>query len=583
MLYRVVRPGRRMGSRNGQFIKRIPADLKVRVVGVRFEIPVGDGFKAVTPSAKAQSIRCSLDTSDASEIKARNAIAAAAVERAFEALRNEAKPVTLTNRQATALAGRLYRAWASGEGRERTFSVEEIPKDERVPGGPRMRRVEHDPREDEDSFSGALMRLLRPGFYGKVVDLGHLPPAEDNPESQDLEPRLGPIVDRLLLREAISKVDVPSRELLLVAFWKALRDALELRLRQAAGDYSSDPNDDRFPVWESPLRGVTVTQGAVTLTSLVDGWWNEAKATGRKDSTHESYSGTMKLFIAFLGHDDARRVTDDDVIRFKDHRLASPHPYNKGETISAATVKNNDLAGLKTVFGWAKINKKIAANPAQGITIKLPKRKKRRGAKIFTDEEAAAILRATLTVKRGQMRPETYAAKRWVPWVMAYHGARVGEVAQLRKQDLHQTKDGHWYITITPEAGTVKTDEERAVVLHPHIVEQGFADFVKAARNGHLFLRPANDGDVMGPLQGVKNRLQEFVREIVARKSVSPNHGWRHTFIAKGLEAGIQDSLLDQIGGWSTESVRGSTYTEATIKAQVAAMAKFPRYNLDGD
>lgn len=571
-----------MGSRNGQFIKRIPADLKGRIVGVRIEIPIGDGFTVVTPSARAQSIRCSLDTSEPAEIKARNAIAAAAVERVFEALRNEDKPVTLTNRQATALAGRLYRAWAGGEGRERTVSVEEIPKAERAPGGPRMRRVEHDPREDDaGAFDGALLRLVRPGFSGKVLDFDRLPPAEDKPEPRDLERALGPLVDKLLLREAVGKVSPASRGLLLVAFWEALRDALELRLRHARGDYSPDPNAERFPAWEPPAKpeAAPSSQGAVTLTSLVEGWWIEAKAAGNKLSTYESYSGAMRALIAFLGHDDARRVTDDDIIRFKDHRLATINPRT-GKPLSAKTVKDSDLAGLKAVFRWAKNNKRTATNPALSVTVKRPKGPRRRRGKIFTDAEAAAILNASLEVKRGQMSPEIYAAKRWVPWLMAYSGARVGEMVQLRKQDLRQAKGGEWYIVITPEAGTVKTDEERIVVLHPHVVEQGFVEFVKAARSGHLFLRPAKDGGVLGPLRGVKNRLQEFVREVVPRSTVPPNHGWRHTFIAKGLEAGIQDSLLNEIGGWIAQDTRGAFYTEATIRAQAAAMKKFPRYNL---
>ena len=33
-------------------------------------------------------------------------------------------------------------------------------------------------------------------------------------------------------------------------------------------------------------------------------------------------------------------------------------------------------------------------------------------------------------------------------------------------------------IRITPEAGTVKTDEARDVVLHPHLIELGFPEFV---------------------------------------------------------------------------------------------------------
>ena len=79
--------------------------------------------------------------------------------------------------------------------------------------------------------------------------------------------------------------------------------------------------------------------GSSTLTGILDGWWREAQATGRKPSTLESYSSTMAALVAFLGHDDARAVTPDDVVRFKDHRLAKINPRT-GKCISAKTVKD---------------------------------------------------------------------------------------------------------------------------------------------------------------------------------------------------------------------------------------------------
>ena len=67
-------------------------------------------------------MKVSLRTSDPSEGKVRHAATAGYLETVWQALREDAL-VPLTNREATALAGRLYRAWASGEGRERTTSV----------------------------------------------------------------------------------------------------------------------------------------------------------------------------------------------------------------------------------------------------------------------------------------------------------------------------------------------------------------------------------------------------------------------------------------------------------------------------
>jgi Phage integrase, N-terminal SAM-like domain len=147
------------------------------------------------------------------------------------------------------------------------------------------------------------------------------------------------------------------------------------------------------------------TNAQSALSGLLAGWWREAQATGRKPSTYESYRNTVTGLTRFLDHNDASRVTPEDVVRFKDHRLANG--------VSAKTVKDSDLAALKTVFGWAVANKLLPINPAQGITIKLGKRPRLR-SKGFTDKEAIDILTAALAV---EPTTKTKAALHWVPWL----------------------------------------------------------------------------------------------------------------------------------------------------------------------
>jgi integrase len=325
---------------------------------------------------------------------------------------------------------------------------------------------------------------------------------------------------------------------------------------------SSPANDD------SPAPTPTVT-----LTGILEGWWKEAKATGRKPSTHESYRNTIAGLVTFLGHDDAEQVTPEDIVRFKDHRLATINPRN-GKPISAKTVKDSDLAGLKTLFGWAVSNRKLTTNPVTGITIKLGKPQKLR-SKGLMEDEAKAILSAALKVTRGGESAGTFAAKRWVPWLAAYTGARVGELAQLRKQDVRQEGE-HWTIRLTPEAGTIKTNEARTVVLHPHLVELGFPAFAEAAPAGHLFLKPNKSGDVLGPLQGLKNRLSEFVRGIVKDPNVAPMHGFRHRFKTVGMDAGVPTRILDAIQGHAARTA-GDSYGDVTVKAMAMAMERVPK------
>lgn len=361
------------------------------------------------------------------------------------------------------------------------------------------------------------------------------------------------------------------------AFMQALEEefyaAVRLLARRADRDYRLDDRPQRFPGSKSPPAANLTTNGNLTVTRMLDGWWKEAQATGRKPSTLESYSATAAAFIAFLGHDDAVKVTPDDIVRFKDHRLSVIN-RRTGKPISAKTVKDSDLAGLKTLFGWAVSNRKLPANPASGITIKLGKPPKLRG-KGFTDEEAKAILSAALRHQRGAESAETFAAKRWVPWLAAYTGARVGELDQIRKQDV--AREGNcWTILLTPEAGTIKTNEARKVVLHPHLVDLGFPAFAEAAQAGHLFLKPGKGGDVLGPLQGVKNWLAEFARRTVKDQNVAPNHGWRHRFKTVGMEAGIPPRILDAMQGHAARTT-AEGYGEVTVKTMAAAIERLPQ------
>ncbi len=497
MLLRLVSPVKRSGSKNGQFQKRVPTEIRDRMIGRVLLIPLGDGTVRVTVD-KQGVIRFSLGTDDPAEIKARQGEALAYLERLFEAERNN-RPVELSRRHAVALAGLLYRAWVDGEEREQTISFQQGPDG-------RMHRVYDELDGSEASGVFSMLAARVPDMLEPVADY------------VALEAMLGPIVDRMSERPDVmlSRLAPRSREVVLVEFAKALRDAWEQRARQAKSDYRPDPNSERFPVWERPVAasggdgggaGTPSSPPKVTLTGLVDSWWKEQEKVGKAKSTYVNYKGVFGRLVAFLEQDKARKPTADDALRLTADEVVSFKDYRLEAGMSPRTVNDNDLAALRSVLGWAVVNKKLPANVASGITIKTGKKAKRRG---LTDAEATAILKAALTVPTGgREREQTVRAKRWAPWLMAYTGARVGEIGQLRKQDLVKVSEEgveHWSIIITPEAGTVKGGEARQVPLHPHLVELGFVQMVQEAPAGHLFLRPnPKTGDVLGPLQGVKN------------------------------------------------------------------------------
>ena len=220
----------------------------------------------------------------------------------------------------------------------------------------------------------------------------------------------------------------------------------------------------------------------------------------------------------------------------------------------------------------------MSINPAEGLTIKTSKPRKLR-AKGFSDKEAAPILNHAKNFKAGGEAPKLVAAKRWVPWLCAFTGARVGEMLQLRKQDVRR-EGKHWVVCITPEAGPVKTDEAREVVLHRQIVESGFLEFVKTSSTGYLFVSPRDDElGVRNAVKTARNKVNMFVREVVPDPHVDPSHGWRHRFKTVGIEEGVEMRVLDAIQGHAPRNISDG-YGEVTIRAKANAIAKFPALNL---
>lgn len=151
---------------------------------------------------------------------------------------------------------------------------------------------------------------------------------------------------------------------------------------------------------------------------------------------------------------------------------------------------------------------------------------------------------------------------------------------QLRKQDLRQ-EDDLWIIKITPEAGAVKDGEFREVPLHEHLVEMGFPAFVSKAKEGYLFMKVFGDTQEAqrAAWRTTKNRVTDFVREVVKDPDVQPNHVWRHRFRTEARNVGIPRDISFDITGHDSKD-EGDKYGTVTNKAKAAAMAKYPRYQV---
>jgi integrase len=241
--------------------------------------------------------------------------------------------------------------------------------------------------------------------------------------------------------------------------YEDLAAALSRLIRTAHGDYSDDKYAERFPKFEETDSGETPQQ-------LFDKWVAEKQPAW---NTEAGWKGVFRAMTEHFKERSAGSITPQEAQHWVTGLI--------GPKRSARTVDNNYIAASKTVFGWAVEHKRIARNPFATVKVTIPRLVKLREKSLRPDERST-ILRAALGIAATDTADN--AARRWVPWLCAYTGARPGEITQLRGSDVVQ-EHGIPAIRITPDAGSVKGREPRLVPLHDHLIEQGFLNLLRSA------------------------------------------------------------------------------------------------------
>jgi integrase len=247
-------------------------------------------------------------------------------------------------------------------------------------------------------------------------------------------------------------------------------------------------------------------------------------------------------FAAFIGHDDATRVTPEDLIDWKED-LA-------GKGLSAATI-NSHLNTIKAPLTWAHRNRKIPFNPGVGIFFdrKDENASKREG---YNDDQARLILLAA--------RDEDQPHRRWIRWLCAFTGTRLDEVAGADVRDIE--RGTRWVLSVRTthrgKNGSVKNPASvRKIPLHPALIREGFLEYVNSLPNpGPLFphLTPDRFGRRAGTAtKRIGDRLRRVENEtgvlLVEKPRFAPNHSWRHRFKSEARRVGMAEETSDALTG----------------------------------
>ena len=154
--------------------------------------------------------------------------------------------------------------------------------------------------------------------------------------------------------------------------------------------------------------------------------------------------------------------------------------------------------------------------------------------------------------------------KYWLPLLGLYHGNRLEEFAQLRREDVMR-EAGIWCFRIHGEAGRqIKNEQsERRVPLHPEIERRGFLAYVERTApkpDDMVFplLKPGGPDDKVGYY--FTKWWTNYRKAIGVYKPGLDYHSFRHGVTTKLFAAGVTREIIDELTGHEAEGTSGRVY-----------------------
>jgi integrase len=367
-----------------------------------------------------------------------------------------------------------------------------------------------------------------------------------------------------ILREEGLLLDKQSFVLLSERVYDHRIRLLQALRRRALGDYSADKFFQKLPPWvRPPVSGIPEGQGK-TLHSLLDAWAAERRPPGR---TVYEWRRVIERLAKHVGHEDAERMTKADIVGWKDALLAG----DKGPK----TVKNH-IDVIHALYGHSLTNERLQRKDNPAHRVKVGQRTDPAKRRLPFDETDAALILGATRREEG--------AKRWIPWLLAFTGARLDEVCQARKSDIRRD-GGICYLDINFEHGKKlkNVGSARKAPLHRAVLEEGFEEYVRSLPEDSLLfpeLTPDRFGSPGGKATKVIGRWVRGLGITDPRKA--PSHSWRHRFKDVCRRAGIEKAIHDALTGHASGDVGDQYGLGYPLETLAGAIAKLPMPKLSG-
>jgi integrase len=258
------------------------------------------------------------------------------------------------------------------------------------------------------------------------------------------------------------------------------------------------------------------------------------KALENSLKTLKEKQSTFKTFQMLFGNIDTNSITAETAISFKNKLIA------EGNSVPRI---NKHIGYLKDLFAYAIDHKLYTnTNPFENLTIS--KTDKVRQAiehyEQFDDNELKAIF--------GDPRYITYLNKpgyRWLPFLGLYTGARLGDLAGLRVDNIKDVDGVKCFII----AKGKNTNSIRKVPLHEKILKSGFLKYVESLPEGTDRIFPHLTGGINGYGKNMTRRFGNYLDLIGITDKRKSFHSFRSNFINSLTDDNIHPAIIMGIVG----------------------------------
>jgi len=313
-------------------------------------------------------------------------------------------------------------------------------------------------------------------------------------------------------------------------FLKTEAEATRSRLARQRGEHVKTPQ---------------LSIGRTTFDAMIAKW---AGLTSASLKTEKSFKATFDELSKLHPGLFVETTSKAHILQWRDALMK--------EKQAAGTIEKK-ITYLKAVFNVAVDNDVITVNPLKGV--KPPSGSDKKSRIPFSNEDLHTFFKSEVYTGHRPLGGGGEAAY-WIPLLSLYSGARLEELAQLRRQDVQEDKSLGWYLKITDvgEGASVKSESaRRSVPIHSELRRFGFMEYIAALKcspEGFIFpdLKPDRFEDRGGNYSKWFGRYKRKVGIVDKRKVF---HSFRHGFMDACRECAVPRELRDVLVGHANQTV----------------------------